>query len=86
MVQLAMLLTGIAVAVKATSWRQAVVITLIVFAVAVAVQTPMVGNEGGLDTAGDVVSYIVIQAVSLAIALGIARFGLHRRATRHAAA
>jgi hypothetical protein len=86
MVQIAMLITGIALAWKASSWRQAVTITLVVFGVAVAVQTPLVGREGGLDGAAELISYIVIQAVSLAVALGIERFGLRRRSPVHAAA
>jgi len=85
MVQIAMLLTGIALAVKASSWRQAVTITLVVFGLALAVQTPLVGADGGFEGAVDVIIYIVIQAVSLGVAFGIERFGLHRRSALHPA-
>lgn len=83
MVQIAMLVCGVATGIACRSWRQIVVITLAVFAVGLAVQTPIVLESD--DTAVDVVSYWIIQAVSLAIGLGIARVVFRRRARRSAA-
>jgi hypothetical protein len=80
MVQIAMLVCGIAGGLACRSWRQASVITLIVFAVTLAVQTPIVASDGGLETAVDVLVYSLIQAVSLAVGLGIARLLVRRRA------
>ena len=47
MVQLVMLATAIVVGLKAASWRHAVMITLIIFAVSLAIQTPFVVHDGG---------------------------------------
>jgi hypothetical protein len=84
MVQIAMVVCGVATGLACRSWRQAVVITLVVFAVTVAVQTPSVRSEGDLHTTADFVVYPLIQAVSLAVGLGIARFLIHRRQRRGA--
>ncbi len=86
MVLIAMLVCGIATGLACRMWRQAVVITLAVFAVGLAVQTPIVASEGGFETAVDVVVYCLIQAVSLAVGLGIARVLLGRRQRRGAMA
>ena len=84
MVQIAMLVCGIATGLACRTWRQALGITLAVFAVALAVQTPVVASEGGWETGVDVVVYWLIQAVALAIGLGFARV-LHRRRHRRGA-
>jgi cell shape-determining protein MreD len=82
MVQIAMLVSGIATGLACRSWRQAWVIILALFAVTVAVQTPLVAADNHLETSADFVSYTVIQAVSLAIALFIARACIRRRERR----
>lgn len=79
MVLIAMLVCGTATGLACRTWRRAVVITLAVFAVVLAVQTPMVASEGGWETAVDVVVYCLIQSVSLVVGLGIARVLLRRR-------
>lgn len=83
MVQIAMLVCGVATGLTCRSWRQATVITLVVFAVAMVPQTIAVGSDANEDL-GPI--YWLIQAVSLAIGLGIARFLLGRRQRRAAVA
>ncbi len=85
-VQIAMLVCGVATGLACRTWRQTVLITLAVFAVGLAVQTPAVASESGFETAGDVVIYSLIQAVSLAVGLGIAWALLRRRQRRGAVA
>ena len=86
MVQIAMLVCGIATGLACRSWRQAWIILLAVFAVTLAVQTPSVASEGHLHTAVDVVSYTLIQAASLGIGLAISRALVRRRERRTATA
>lgn len=86
MVQIAMLVCGVATGLACRSWRQAMVIILAVFAVVLAVQTPAVASEDGFETAVDVIIYCVIQAVSLAVGLGLARVLFGRRQRRRATA
>jgi hypothetical protein len=86
MVQIAMLVCGIATGLACRSWRQAMVITLAVFAAVLAVQTPVVASDDGFRTAADVIIYCVIQAVSLAVGLGVARVLFNRRQRRRVTA
>lgn len=86
MVQIAMLVCGVATGLACRAWRQTVLITLVVFAVGLAVQTPLVASDSGLETGLDWVTYVVIQVVSLAVALGISRALLGRRQRREATA
>jgi hypothetical protein len=81
-----MVVCGVATGLACRSWRQAVVITLVVFAVGLVVQTPIVASENGLETGVDTIVYSLIQIVSLAVGLGIARFLVHRRQRRGAMA
>ncbi len=86
MVQIAMLITGIVSGLACRSWRQAKVITLVVFAVVLAVQTPLVAPVGAFKTGVDIAVYSLIQAVSLAVALGMTRLLVRRRQRREVTA
>lgn len=86
MVQIAMLVCGIATGLACRTWQQALRITLAVFAVVLAVQTVAVASEDGFQTATDVVIYALIQVVSLVIGPGIARALVRRRDRRRVTA
>lgn len=86
MVQIAMLVCGIAAGLTCSTWRKAVLITLAVFALGLTVQTPAVASDSGFESGTDVVVYVLIQAVSLAIGLGTARALFGRRQRRGAMA
>ncbi len=75
MVQVTMLIAGVATGLLSRSWRQAWVITVTAFLVMSAVQTPLVLANDDIDSPS---VYWTIQAASLVIALGIAR-ALHAR-------
>lgn len=59
---------------------------LAVFAVRDAVQTPLVESDSGIGSWGDVLVSTLIQAVSLAVGLGIALLLVRRREWRAATA
>ena len=82
MVQIAMVVFGIVTGLACRTWKQALVIMVAVFVAGLAVQTPSVASEGHLHTVFDVVSYSLIQALSLVIGLAIARALLRRRERR----
>jgi hypothetical protein len=86
MVQIAMLVSGVATGLACKTWQEALRMTLVVFAVVLAVQTLAVASEDGFAAATDVVIYALIQAVSLAIGLGIARALVRRRDRRRVTA
>lgn len=86
MVQIAMLVCGVATGLACRTWQQALRITLAVFGLVLAVQTVAVASEDGFDTATDVAIYVLIQIVSLAIGLGIARALVRRRERRRVTA
>jgi hypothetical protein len=68
MVQIAMLVCGIAAGLVSKSWRQAAVITAAVFTAVLVPQTLMVASRTDEDIT---VGYWVIQALSLTVGLGI---------------
>ena len=82
MVQIAMVVFGLVTGLACRTWKQALAIVVAVFVVGLAVQTPSVASEGHLHTAVDVVSYSLIQAVSLVIGLAIASALVRRRERR----
>ena len=86
MVQIAMVVFGIATGLGCRHWRQAQMIILAVFVVGLAGQTPSVASEGDLHTGMDIVVYTIIQAVSLVIGLAVARTLLRRRERRRVTA
>ncbi len=86
MVQIAMLVCGVATGLACRTWQQALRIALAVFGLVLAVQTVAVASEEGFETATDVVIYVLIQIVSLAIGLGIARVLVRRRERRRVTA
>lgn len=86
MVLIAMLVCGVATGLACRSWRQALVITLVVFAAGLAVQTPILASESAFESGRDIVIYTLIQVVSLAAGLAIARFLTRRRQRRSAMA
>lgn len=79
MVQLTMLIAGVATGLLSRTWRQAWVITVTAFVVMSAVQTPLVLADNDIDSP---LVYWSVQAASLAIALGIARLFFGRRQGR----
>jgi hypothetical protein len=83
MVQIAMLVCGIAAGLLCKSWKQAVVVIGAVFAVGLVPQTISVAHMKGEDI-GPI--YWAIQVVSLAVGLGLARLLLTRRLRRSVAA
>lgn len=85
MVQIAMLVCGIATGLACRTWQQALRIILAVFVVVLAVQSVAVASEA-FEAATDVVIYTLIQIVSLAIGLGIARALVRHRDRRRVAA
>lgn len=86
MVLIAMLVCGVATGLACRTWRKAVLITLAVFALGLALQTPAVASESGFESGADVLIYVLIQALSLAVGLGITRALLGRRQRRGAMA
>lgn len=70
MVQIAVLIAGVAAGIFSRSWRQAWLITLIVFLATSAVQTPMVVADDEIDSP---FVYWSIQALTLVVGLGLAR-------------
>ncbi|HVL05506.1 MAG TPA: hypothetical protein VM388_05935 [Acidimicrobiales bacterium] len=79
MVQLAVLVTAIALGLKASVWRRAVVILLAVFAVAFAVEGSLAVAEQGWD--GWYI-YVAVHLATLVVGLVIARFLMNRREHR----
>ncbi len=79
MVQIAVLIAGVAAGLFCRSWRQAWLITLIVFAAASAVQTPMVIASDDIDSP---FVYWSVQALTLVVGIGLARALLARRQRR----
>ena len=86
MVQIAMLICGVATGLACRTWRKAVLLMLAAFALTLAVQTPAVASDSGFENGTDVLIYALIQAVSLAVGVGIARALLGRRQRREAMA
>ena len=70
MVQIAVLIAGVAAGMFSRSWRQAWLITLIVFVATSAVQTPMVVANDEMDSP---FVYWSVQALTLVVGLGLAR-------------
>ena len=83
MVQLAVLVAAIALGLKASTWRRAVVIMLAVFALAFAVEGSVAVADKGWD---DWYIYTLINLATLAVGLGIARFLMTRRQSRETGA
>ena len=83
MVQIAMLVGGVATGLLCKTWKQAAIIVGAVFAVGLVPQTIAVANTKGEDIG---VIYWVIQIVSLAAGLGLARFLVARRQRQAAGA
>jgi hypothetical protein len=81
MVQVAMLVCAIATGMFCKDWRQATVVTTVVF---VAVLVPQTISVGSRDNETISAGYWVIQAVSLGVALGVARLLVARRVNRNA--
>lgn len=79
MVQLTMLIAGVATGLLSRTWRQAWVVTVTAFVVMSAVQTPLVLATNDIESP---LVYWTIQAASLAVALGVARVLLRRRQGR----
>lgn len=82
MVQILMLLGGIATGLKCRAWRQALTIIVAMFLVGMAIQTPIVAADDGIESAADAVVYTIINIVSLAVGLGIAYWLQKRRLRR----
>ena len=79
MVPIATLLSALVAGSKARDTRRATVIVALIFGITLAVQTALVAAGDGLSTAGDIAIYVVVQIVSLLVALGIARMLLRWR-------
>ena len=79
MVQIAVLIAGVAAGQFSRSWRQAWLITLIVFVATSAVQTPMVIASDDIESP---FVYWSIQAITLVVGIGLARALLARRQRR----
>jgi cytochrome bd-type quinol oxidase subunit 2 len=86
MVQIAMLVAGVAAGLMAKSWRRVVRITVLVLAITLVVQTVVVAAENELETAKDHLIYWPVQLISFLVALGIARFLMGRRSRQRATA
>lgn len=82
MVQLAMLVSGIALGLRGRDWRQAVSVILVLFLVVVVLQTIFAVDEDDVVGTGGWLIYIAIQAASLAVGLLIARVLIARRRRR----
>ena len=76
MVQITVLIAGVAAGLFSGSWRQAWLITLIVFVATSAVQTPMVISGDDIDSP---FVYWSIQALTLVVGVGLARALFARR-------
>lgn len=83
MVQIAMLVCGVAAGLKCRTWKQAALIILAVFVVVMVPQTIAVGSDAG-ENLGPI--YWLIQLVSIGVGLGIARLLINRRARREVVA
>lgn len=79
MVQMAVLIAGVAAGLFCRSWRRAWLITLIVFVATSAVQTPLVITGDDIDSP---FVYWSIQALTLVVGIGLARALLARRQRR----
>jgi hypothetical protein len=82
MVQVAVLVAGIAAGLRSSTWRRAAMITVAVFIAVLVVQTILVASDESIGWI-----YWMVQVVSLAVGLAIARALVvrrgHQRATVH---
>ena len=76
MVQIAVLIAGVAAGLFGRSWRQAWLITLVVFVATSAVQTPLVVAEDEIDSP---FVYSRLHALTLVVGVGLPRALFARR-------
>jgi hypothetical protein len=79
MVQITVLIVAVAAGLFSRTWRQAWVITLVAFIVTSAVQTPMVVASDDIDNP---VVYWAVQALTLAVGIGLAGVLVARKRRR----
>lgn len=79
MVQVAMLVAGVATGLRSSTFQRARLVIAIVFAAVLVVQTPLVAMDDGLESGADFATYTAIQLVSIVVALVIARVLVNRR-------